>query len=147
MLVERIRLIAATAEPDDSFSACVVSSSRASASAQNSQVRASRERPVGRRGTNGADVDGEARAEMETNGRALWLRWRPAERRRGFDNDEAGRGGRARGGDEERSAETSSALPSRDKDKRTLEDGVDVVEELKRFGHEEGSCGSKLLQY
>jgi len=93
-------------------------------------------------------MDGEARADMETNGRALWLRWRPLRRRRrGFDNDEAGRSGWARGGEEERSVETSSALPSRDKDKRTLEDGVDIVEKLNRSGHEEGSCGSKLFRY
>lgn len=37
-LVERNRLMAATAEPLDSFSACVVSSSRASASQHSSQA-------------------------------------------------------------------------------------------------------------
>lgn len=94
---------------------------------------------------NGADVDGAARADGETYDRALWLLWRPLRRRRGFDNDEAGRGGWARGGEEERSVGTSSALPSRDRDKRTLEDGVDVVEKLNCSGHEEGSCGSKLF--
>lgn len=53
LLVDRSRLIAATAEPLDSFSACVVSSSLASVSQQNSQVRESRERPLLSRGTAG----------------------------------------------------------------------------------------------
>ena len=51
LLVDRSRLIAATAEPLDSFSACVVSSSLASVSQQNSQVRESRERPLLNLGT------------------------------------------------------------------------------------------------
>lgn len=38
LLVDRRRLIAATAEPDDSFSACLVSSSRVSASQHDSQA-------------------------------------------------------------------------------------------------------------
>ena len=53
LLVERMRLMAATAEPLDSRSAWAVSSSRTSPSARICQVRASRERPRPREGTNG----------------------------------------------------------------------------------------------
>jgi hypothetical protein len=70
--VERSKLIAATADPELSFSACVVSSSRASESQQNSQVRASRERPVASLGMKGAEV--EERREMGPKGRADWER-------------------------------------------------------------------------
>lgn len=54
LLVERRRLIAARAEPLDSFSAWAVNSSRASESQQNSQVRVSLELPEGSRGGSGA---------------------------------------------------------------------------------------------
>ena len=45
LLLDRSRLIAATAEPEDSFSACLVSSSRVSASQHDAQAWTSRERP------------------------------------------------------------------------------------------------------
>jgi hypothetical protein len=57
LLADLSKLIAATAEPLDSFSACSVSSSFASGSQQNSHVRESRERPVGSRGK--VDIDGD----------------------------------------------------------------------------------------
>lgn len=71
MFVDLSKLIAATADPLDSFSACVVSSSRASVSQQNSQVRASRDRPSGIRGTNGAL--NEAFRGICPMDKALWL--------------------------------------------------------------------------
>jgi hypothetical protein len=74
-LVERSRLIAATAEPLDSFSACIVSSSRASVSQQNSHVLVSRDRPLGIRG-----MPGKGREALPVDwlkGRALKLRLSP----------------------------------------------------------------------
>lgn len=82
---------------------------------------------------------------MEGNGRAaLWLRWRPPLRRRALDKAEDGRDCRGRGGDEESSVETSSALPSRERESRTFDEGVEIVEAFSRSGHDDGSCGSKL---
>jgi hypothetical protein len=39
---------------------------------------------------------------------------------------------------------TSSALPSSERERRTFDDGVEVVEAFSRSGHEYGSWGSKL---
>ena len=91
LLDDRIRLIAATAEPCDSFSARVVSSSRAAGSQQNSQVRASRDRPLVRRGTNGALAKSYA----------LWLRLGPFIRFCGgtIAPEEEGRAATSRTGD------------------------------------------------
>ena len=62
--VERRRLIAATAEPFDSFSARVVSSSRISASQHNSHTWASRDRPR-------AILGGRELVRVEMGGRVI----------------------------------------------------------------------------
>jgi len=116
LLVDRSRLIAATAEPFDSFSAWVVSSSRASASQQNSHVRASLDRPLARRGTTIAVERGFLGSGPK--GSALRLRWRLLLRCRGvIERDDDDGEICARGGDGP--AAISSALPSSDKDSRT----------------------------
>lgn len=121
LLADRSRLIAATAEPFDSCSACVVSSSRVSESQKNSQLRESLDRPLGNRGASGPFAE-DSRGRGP-NGMELWLRWSPRIRCCGrVDPDEEGRAEYSRCGD--KSAAMSSALPSRDMDNRTLEDGV-----------------------
>src|ERR1041384_2466210 len=71
-LVERRMLIAAAADPFDSYSACAVSSSRFSASAHFSQACTSRDRPRTRLG-------GKLLVSSDRGGRvtALLLRCRP----------------------------------------------------------------------
>lgn len=141
LLVERRRLIAATADPLASFSACVVSSSRDSASHANCHVRASRDRPLGKRGTSGSAAGDRGRGPKDI---ALWLRWRPRMRLWGIvDPEEEGRGGCARGGDGP--DEMSSALPSRDMDSRICEEGAELSDKPILSGHEDGWIGLELF--
>jgi len=138
LLEDRSKLIAATAEPLDSCSACVVSSSRASESQKNSQFRASLDRPLGSRGMTGLPPGGSRC--MGPNEIELRLRWRPRIGCRGIiAPDDEGRPENWRIGD--RSAATSSAFPSRDIDKRTLADGATSFDESIRSGHEDGKVG------
>lgn len=64
LLADRSRLMAATAEPFDSCSAWVVSSSRASESQKNSQFRESLDRPLGSRGMRGLFAEGSRDREL-----------------------------------------------------------------------------------
>lgn len=123
LLVDRMRLIAATADPFDSRSAWAVSSSLTSPSARICHVRASRERPLPSDGTNG-EID-ELLAWVGY-GSALWLRSNVLILFCGTntsEEEEDGRGSWARGG--EGDTDTSSALPSRDIDNLTF--GEEVV--------------------
>jgi hypothetical protein len=142
LLADRSKLIAATAEPLDSCSACVVSSSRASESQKNSQFRASLERPLGSRGMSGLLVKGSCCRGL--NEIELRLRCSPRIRCCGrVDPDDEGRAVQSRLGD--RSAATSSALPSSDIDNRTLVDGAALFERPILSGHEDGSIGLEGL--
>src|SRR6478735_6308966 len=110
-------LIAAIADPFDSCSAWAVSSSRFSASAQDSQACTLRDRPRINLGGGKLLVSAVIGGRV-TDGTALWLRCRLRCRTWGrLGVVEDGRGGISRDG--EPWLETSSALPSRDIDRRT----------------------------
>lgn len=138
LLVDRMRLMAAIAEPLDSFSACSVRASRASESQQDSHVRASFERPVGRWG-NGVSaflIDGRE------NKSALWLLWSVPILLWGENDvgDEPGQGACWCGGEGE--LVTSSAFPSRESDSR-IDDWVKTLSSI-RSGHDAGWLGLNL---
>jgi hypothetical protein len=115
--------MAATAEPEDSLSASLVSSSRVSASQQDSQAETSRERPRGSWGGRFA-----VRAEIGGRvipGRALLLRCRTRGARTGASvvPSSGGIGCAGRGGDCR--DDTISALPSSESERRNWEDDFD----------------------
>ena len=153
--------MAATALPVDSLSASIVNSSRASASAQNCQAEASRERPVGNFGTpraalipaavgSGVLVGVELRdRENGTAAVALKLLVSPGVLLIEDDTPFGLAGIIGLGGEDDMSAETSSALPSRERESRTLdvdgfgsEAGVGIPSLLKLNGNGqlEGVC-------
>lgn len=113
LLEERSKLMAAIAEPFDSFSASVVNSSRVSASAHSSHAWTSRDRPRARRG--GREL---VNVEMGGNvmvGSALRLRCKPLWRTCGrTGRHDEGLEGVSRVGEDR--SDTSSAFPSSDSD-------------------------------
>lgn len=115
-----------------------MSSSRGSPSAQNSQVRASRERPLSKRGVKGPLKDEDPR------GRALWLRYKLRIRFSGMtlDNDDVGRSACERGG--VISPSTNSALPSRPVERRTRDVAAGVVSVVILSGQDDGKIGREL---
>lgn len=127
-----MRDIAATAEPVDSLSANIVSSSRASASAQNCQAEASRERPIGSFGTPritlipaavGKGVLAGVEDLERENGTAAVAdkeRCRPGVRRREESAEDGRAGIIGLGGELDISALTNSARPSKLNERRTL---------------------------
>lgn len=115
-----------------------MSSSRGSPSAQNSQVRASRERPLSKRGMKGP------LKEEDPRDRALRLRCKLRIRFSGMtlDKDEVGRSGCGRGG--VISPSTNSALPSRPVESRTRDVADGVVSVVILSGQDDGKTGREL---